>query len=337
MTGYRGRRYRKTGRLWSALFSLMTGCFFLLVCLWGSGHFNLLLSDNAEQQDISKDVTDGNADLETTVSDNFISDDVLSDDTFMEEPVWEVHCIDVGQASATLIISGEYVMLADTGNKEDANLILNYLAEQEVTELDYLLLTHPHEDHIGAAARILREIPVDRVLMPEIGIDMCETVCYAELLSAIEEKEPITDYPKAGDVYSLGEMSFTVVCPNPEWQPVKEDINESSLGVHISDGERSILLYGDGKQYCEAYMTEQQEIAADILIVGHHGSSYSSSAAFLEAVNPKYAVISCGKDNDYGFPHGAVLDRLAVVGAEVFRTDELGTIVFLCDGKNITF
>lgn len=316
MTSYRRKRSRKTGRVWSVLYSLMTGSFLLLVCLWGSGHVDLLLSGDEEPQEVSKDVTAG--------------------DAVIEETLWEVHCLDVGQASATLIISKECVMLADTGNKDDANFVLSYLAEQGVTELDYLLLTHPHEDHIGAAAKILREIPVDRVVMPDIGIDMCETVCYAELLSAIEEKEPLTDYPKAGDTYPLGNMSFTIVCPDPEWQPIKENINESSLGVHISDGEFSILLYGDGKQYCEAYMT-QQEIATDILIVGHHGSSYSSSATFLETVHPKYAVISCGKDNDYGFPHRVVLDRLASVGAEVFRTDELGTIIFLCDGKNITF
>lgn len=317
MTGHRRKRNRKTGWLWSALYSLMTGGFLLLVCLWGSGNLGLLFSRDTEQKEVSKDVSAG--------------------DAVIEEPIWEVHCIDVGQASATLIISGEYAMLADTGNKDDADLVLNYLAKQGVTGLDYLLLTHPHEDHIGAAAKILREIPVDRVLMPDISIDMCETVCYAELLSAIEEKEPLTDYPKAGDTYPLGNMSFTMVCPDPAWQPIEEDINESSLGVHISDGEFSILLYGDGKQYCETYMTEQQEITADILIVGHHGSSYSSSASFLEAVHPKYAVISCGKDNDYGFPHRAVLDRLTDVGAEVFRTDELGNIVFLCDGKNIIF
>ena len=305
MARYRRKNHKSRNSLWGILFSLLTCCFFILMALWIAGRLPGM----------------GKGDENTSVQD----------------AVWEVHCIDVGQASATLIIAGEYAMMADTGNRDDAGLILEYLEKVGVEKLDYLVLTHPHEDHIGSASKILRELPVDKVLMPDIGIDMCETACYADLLASLEEKEPLIDYPKAGDCYEMGILSFRVVCPSPEWVTDAEDINESSLGIRISDGQHHILLYGDGKQYCENYMTEHQEIAADILIVGHHGSTYSSSEAFLEAVKPQYAVISCGKDNDYGFPHRSVLRRLEAVGANILCTDELGTVVLYFDGKNIIF
>lgn len=331
MAGYRRKNHKRKTGLWGILFSLLACCFFVLVALWIAGRLQAMegVYDASAKQELSGSDSAGEKPI-YTVSGN-------TQDTAGQDAVWEVHCIDVGQASATLVIAGDYTMLADAGNRDDAGLILEYLAEQGVTELDYLVLTHPHEDHIGSAANILREIPVNRVLMPDISIDMCETVCYADLLAALEEKEPLIDYPKAGDNYEMGILSFKVVCPSPEWVTDAEDINESSLGIRISDGKRHILLYGDGKQYCENYMTEYQEIEADILIVGHHGSTYSSSEAFLEAVKPQYAVISCGKDNDYGFPHPSVLRRLEAIGANILRTDEMGTIVFSFDGKNLTF
>ena len=309
-----GRKSRKRSiSLWGVCFAVLSGCFFVCLVLWLTGY----IPGMEEKQDSPQN-----------------TDTVVAEKT---GAVWEVHCIDVGQASATLVIAGEHAMLADTGNKDDANMVLTYLKEVGVDSLEYLFLTHPHEDHIGSAAAILREIPVERVLMPDISIDMCETVCYANLLAAIEEKEPVVDYPVAGDTYEMGVFSFTIVCPSPEWVTDEKDLNESSLGIRISDGEHHILLYGDGKQYCENYMVAHQEIEADILIVGHHGSTYSSSQAFLEEVRPQYAVISCGKDNDYGFPHRLALRRLESVGAEIMRTDESGTIVFYFDGKNISF
>ncbi len=308
MGKYRRKTRKRNSRLWGHVFSVLICCFFGVLALWITGH----LPERAKKDDTSPKPE-------------------------RADSVWEVHCIDVGQASATLFLAGEHALLADTGNKDDAEMMLNYLEEVGVDKLDYLFLTHPHEDHIGSAAKILREIPVDRVLMPDIGIDMCETVCYANLLAAIEEKEPLVDYPIAGDTYEMGVCSFTIVCPSPQWVTDEKDLNESSLGIRISDGEHHILLYGDGKQYCENYMIANRDIEADILIVGHHGSTYSSSKEFLEAVKPQYAVISCGKDNDYGFPHRSVLKRLEDVGAQIFRTDESGTIVFYFDGKNITF
>lgn len=254
-----------------------------------------------------------------------------------QESLFTVHCLDVGQASATLIVSGEHAMMIDAGNRDDASLIKQYLEEKGISKLDYLLFTHPHEDHIGSGAMLLREMTVERVIMPDISIDLCETATYADLLAAIEEKEPIVDYPKAGEVYVLGEMSFKIVAPSPDWQNDIEDLNESSLGVLLIGGENRVLVYGDGEWNCEQYMASQHDIETDVLIVGHHGSNSSSNRLFLEAVSPSYAVISCGKDNDYGYPHKEVLRRLEENDIEIYRTDMQGNILFSGNGKNITF
>lgn len=261
---------------------------------------------------------------------------VLMDES-AEDSLFTVHCLDVGQASATLLVSGEHAMMIDTGNRDDAKMIVAYLEEQGITSLDYLLLTHPHEDHIGSGATLLREFSVERVIMPDISIDLCETATYADLLAAVEEKEPLVEHPKAGDVYTMGEMSFTIVAPSPDWQTDVENLNESSLGVLIAGGENRILVYGDGEWNCEQYMVANCDIASDVLIVGHHGSNSSSSSVFLEAVAPDYAVISCGVDNDYGYPHKEVLQRFEEENVEIHRTDREGHILFSGNGKNITF
>ncbi len=251
--------------------------------------------------------------------------------------LFTVHCLDVGQASAMLIVSGDHAMMIDAGNRDDAKLITGYLTEQGITSLDYLLLTHPHEDHIGSGATLLREIEVERVIMPDIPLDMCQTATYADLLAAIEEKDPLLDYPKAGDVYSLGELTFTIVAPSPEQQTDVENLNESSLGVLLTAGDNRILVYGDGEWNCEQYMIANHDIEADVLIVGHHGSNSSSSGVFLDEVSPTYAVISCGADNDYGYPHKEVLERLGQENVEIYRTDLSGHILFSGNGKNILF
>lgn len=258
-----------------------------------------------------------------------------ADDT--QDTLLTVHCLDVGQAGATLFISDGHAMLVDAGERKDREMLLEYLEEQGVSTLDYLLLTHPHADHIGSAAKIIREVPVDRVLMPDIGIDDCETAVYADVLAAIDEKEPLVDYPKAGDMYELGNASFRIVCPSPLWRTDKDNLNESSLGILVSCKDSRILVYGDGEKACEAYMTETEDISAEVLLVGHHGSQTSSDMDFLHAVSPAFAVISCGRDNEYGLPHKETLARLNAVNAQIYRTDRDGTVIFETNGKNITF
>lgn len=254
-----------------------------------------------------------------------------------QDTLFTVHCLDVGQASATLIVSDGHAMMVDAGSREDGKKIVEYLGEQGIAALDYLLLTHPHADHVGGAGAVIRGVGVDRVMMPDISLEECPTASYADALAAIEEKEPIVDYPEAGEIYELGAVTFRVICPAPDWQTDAENLNESSIGILLTCGDNRVIVYGDGEENCEKYMAADEALTADVLIVGHHGSSTSSGEAFLDAVAPKWAVISCGADNDYGYPHREVLGRLEARNVEVFRTDVDGTILFFGNGKKITF
>ena len=140
--------------------------------------------------------------------------------------------------------------------------------------------------------------------------------------------------PAVGDTFTLGEANVTVVAVNS----VPEDTNNTSIVIRIVYGDTSFLFTGDAEQETEEKILESgQDIKSTVLKVGHHGSSTSTSQAFLDAVSPTYAVISCGKDNSYGHPHSETLAKLASAGVEVFRTDELGDIYCTSDGSEVTF
>ena len=156
------------------------------------------------------------------------------------------------------------------------------------------------------------------------------------MIQAVREKDYSITYPVAGTVYALGEAQVTVVCP------VKDDYgsnaNDYSVGVRVQFGENSFLFTGDGEEHSEEDMVESGEVLqADVYKAAHHGSRTASTEKFLQAVQPSYAVISCGEGNTYGHPHAEVLNRFREMGIQIFRTDDQGTVVAVSDGQNITF
>lgn len=244
----------------------------------------------------------------------------------------EVHFIDVGQGDATLISCDGYDMLIDAGNNDKGTEVWSYLKQQGVERLDYVIGTHPDADHIGGLDVILYKFDCDTVIMPEGEND---TRTYEDVVQVLEEKEYPVTYPVVGETYSLGGASFTVIAPNKDYGT---DRNDSSVGILVEHGENRFLLTGDAEETAEEDILENGiDISADVYKAGHHGSKTASTEAFLEAVNPEYAVISCGEGNSYGHPHAEVLNRFRSMGIDVFRTDEQGTIVAVSDGKEITW
>ncbi|WP_343208461.1 ComEC/Rec2 family competence protein [Anaerolentibacter hominis] len=238
--------------------------------------------------------------------------------------------IDVGQADATLFESDGHYMLVDGGEPETAEELIDYMRDAGAEKLDYLLLTHPHEDHDGAAPEVLRAFETETVILPRISGWETE---FAPVLEAVDS-EDMLEFAAAGESYELGEAQFTVVSPDdPDYG---DDWNDWSVGIRLWCGDTSFLLYGDGTARMELDMLETgEEIQSDVLKVAHHGSSTSSSDRLLKAVQPKYAVISCGRGNSYGHPGALALERLAQAGAAVFRTDEQGTVIAYSDGAGI--
>ena len=249
-----------------------------------------------------------------------------------------VHFIDVGQGDSILIQAGEHAMLVDAGTNESGGTVTDYLHSLNLTKLDYLIGTHPHEDHIGGLDDVILSFAIGTVIMPDVSHT---TRTYEDVLDALLEKDLTVSSPQPGEVFSLGDASFTILSPSAEIAAEAQeagDLNNLSVGIRLVYGSTAFVLCGDAESVSEEAMVQSGlPLKADVLKAGHHGSSTSTCGSFLDAVDPDYAVISCGKDNSYGHPHQETLDRLHAAGVSVFRTDEQGTVIAVSDGASISW
>lgn len=254
-----------------------------------------------------------------------------------EAKIWY---LDVGQADSMLLQlpngnDWDYVLIdAGTGQTEEA--LVSWLQEQGVTDIAAVIATHPHEDHIGGMDAVLEAIPVESLYMPEVKESLTPTTrCYEQMLDAAEAQQVQAVKGQSG-VTVYGEDGVKLELVGPEPQKEYDDLNEYSLVAKLTVGEKSFLFTGDSSEQAEADMIEAgEDLKADVLKIGHHGSSTATTKAFLQAVNPQVAVISCGKDNSYGHPHEETMQRLQEKAMTIYRTDEDGTILATCDGTSI--
>lgn len=247
-----------------------------------------------------------------------------------ETGVLKVHFIDVGQADCALIKTDTAVMLIDGGNADDSGKIIEYLKKYGVGKIDFIIGTHPHEDHIGGLAEIISEFEVGKIYLPKV---QTTTATFEDLLTVIQSKGLKVTTAKAGMVFDLDQdTKCEIYSPaNDEY----EELNSYSAVVKITYGYTTFLFAGDVEATEEIAMLEAgYNLNADVLKVAHHGSGFSSTEEFLDAVTPEYAVISVGKDNSYGHPHDETLERLA--GVQIYRTDVSGTVVITSDGETLT-
>ncbi|MBQ1948078.1 MAG: MBL fold metallo-hydrolase [Clostridia bacterium] len=233
-----------------------------------------------------------------------------------------VHFIDVGQADCTLIMAGEEAMLVDAGNNADGDFVVRYLKKQGIKKLDYLIGTHPHEDHIGGIDTVIRNFEIGTTIVP---VKESTTNTFQNMLEAMAEKGYKFTKPVVGETYALGHASFRILAPVRDYE---DNLNNWSVGLLITDGSHSMVLCGDAEEEAEEDMLAQSgDFRADILKVNHHGSSSSSCAPFLQAVNPSYAVIHVGEKNEYGHPHTETMRALKARGTTIYRTDRHGSII----------
>lgn len=244
----------------------------------------------------------------------------------------KVHFIDAGQADCILIQQGNKNMLIDAGNNDDEVNIKNYLKGVGVNEFEYVIGTHPHEDHIGSLDCIVNSFKIGKIYVPKAA---ASTKTFENLASSVKNKGMKFTSPKAGETFNLGKAKCTILVPNSSKY---DDLNNYSIVLKVEFENNSFLFTGDAEKVSEKEMIEKgYELKVDVLKVGHHGSKSSTSKEFLNLVNPKYAVISVGKDNDYGHPNKEVLERLKKKSIDIYRIDESGTIIAESDGKNIDF
>lgn len=244
----------------------------------------------------------------------------------------EVHFIDVGQADSILVRHGDDELLIDAGNNGDGNLVVEYINKLGIEDLEYVIGTHPHEDHIGGLDDVINNIDIENIIMPKT---LNTTKTYEDVLNAIQSKGLKVTSPKVGNTFKLGDAEVIILSPN---NSEYTDLNNYSVALKVIYGDNKFIFTGDNELLAEhEILGNGINISANVIKLGHHGSDTSTSENFLNKVNPQYAVISVGEDNKYGHPSSEVLDRINKRNIEVFRTDLQGTIIATGNGKSISF
>lgn len=240
----------------------------------------------------------------------------------------QVHFLDVGQGDATLLVHADATVLIDQGDWQRTDVI-EHLDRYGVTSIDLMITTHPHADHIGQLDRIMDRFDVEEVWWSGA---VHTTQTFERAVDALEASDAAYEEPRAGDTATIGPLTIDVV--NPPGDASFDDLHDSGLAVRISFGKVSLLFTGDAEVATEALMVQRNAVllSADILQLGHHGSSTSTTQVFLDAVAPQMAIYSAGSGNTYGHPHTEVLDRLDAAAIPVYGTDVHGTITVTTDG-----
>jgi competence protein ComEC len=243
---------------------------------------------------------------------------------------FQVHVMDVGQGDSILVLADGEAMLIDASESTAAAKITDYLSSQGVTKLQYAAATHMHADHIGGFPKILDTVQAETIIEPVFRDALTPTTkAYERYLDIVEESGAEYRTMQAGDSFTLGGAEVSVLAPVSD---EADTLNNTSLVLRVEYDGIVCLFTGDMETEEETSLLQSgADIKADFLKVGHHGSTTSSGEAFLEAVQPAYAAISCGADNSYGHPAESTLERLAAYTDNVYVTAEDGDIIFLYD------
>lgn len=257
---------------------------------------------------------------------------VLSSCKTLKRAEIEIHFLDVGQADASLILTENSAVMIDCGNSSDGDRISSYLDKLSVKKLDLLIITHPHEDHVGSIFSILENFKVEKIIIPEISDN---NEYYKKINDAIKYYGICSEKFENGLAEKIEELNFEFVMPlgyNSE-----NMLNDSSGVVKLMYQNISVLFVADIQRAGEGELVSSEvSLRADVIKVPHHGGADSSGYEFLMKVMPEYAIISCGRNNPHGHPAESVLTRYAAMGCDVYRTDIDGAVVIEIDGDNLT-
>lgn len=244
----------------------------------------------------------------------------------------KVHFLDVGQGLSILVQSDGQTMIYDGGDKSTSSFVVSYLQKQNVTTIDYLISSHYDSDHMAGLIGCLNAFDVKNVISSDYEHD---SKLYQSFIQTVADKGLTMQHPAVGTEFSFGSGSFQILAPatiDPN------DSNKNSVAIKLTNGDNSFIFTGDAESTSEKAMCESGiDLSCDVLVPGHHGSATATSWDFLQATVPEYAVISCGKDNQYGHPDKDVMDKLESMDIQVYRTDKQGMIVAVSDGTTITW
>ncbi len=241
-----------------------------------------------------------------------------------------VHFLDVGQGDSIFIeLPNGKTMLVDAGENYHGQGIIDYVQTIGYHKLDYVVATHPHEDHIGSMPYIVRNFEIGSIYMPDVTAN---TATLESLLKAIKAKGLRVKNGRTGvHIIKDGELTADIIAPD---KPDESNLNNSSIVLLLTFGNVSYLLTGDAET--KELNAIRADMHATVLKAGHHGSNTSTTQTLLKKISPSVTVISCGKNNDYGHPHAEVLKMLKSVNSSVYRTDRDQTVIVATDGSSLT-
>lgn len=243
--------------------------------------------------------------------------------------------IDCGQGDSSLIVSNDCVTLIDTTTAKSAQNVVDHLEDRGIEKIDHLVLTHPHEDHIGGTSLVLDTVEVETVYMkePTKGTKPTSKV-YKSLIERIEDEAIEVSWVEVGDTFECGDFAFTVLGPIEDYK----DQNNQSIVLMAEYDDVNVLFTGDQEEEAEKDLVEEYGYALNVTVLkaGHHGSDGATCEAFLDAVRPEYSVISCGAGNSYGHPHDEFLARMDERNITYYRTDQDGTVTVYTNGVSVT-
>lgn len=242
----------------------------------------------------------------------------------------KVHYINVGQGDAILIQQGKYNMLIDAGDNSQGEIVKAYLRKEKVKEIDIVIGTHVHEDHIGGMDDVINSFNISKIYFPR---HTSTTIIFNDFINAVINKNLKLTVGKMGESFSFGNARATILAPVKE---TYDNANDYSIVLKLIYGNTSFLFMGDAEKTSEQdILNTSKDISANVLKVGHHGSNTSSTEKFVSSVNPMVAVISVGLNNKYGHPSKDTISLLNRQNIKILRTDENGTIVITSDGESL--
>ena len=241
----------------------------------------------------------------------------------------KVHYLDVGQGDSIFIeLPNDETMLIDAAESYQSENIINYLKNLNYKKIDYVIGTHPHTDHIGGLKDIINTFEIGKIYMPKV---VSTTKTYESLLMAIKDKNLKINTAKAGtSIIDTDALKINILAPN---NSTYTELNNYSVVTKITYGTTKFLFMGDAEKLSENEIKE--DVTADVIKIGHHGSNTSSSIDFIKKVNAKYGIISVGLNNKYNLPKGETITNWENSRTKIYSTSTNGTITAISDGTNI--